>query len=160
MLCTSIPGKYLLTTSSSLRKIETIRMRAPVTTFPHLLPLCFLSVPASLPALCPWCRLPPGPVDALFMLLAKASPSTCILDLISPVKSYHSSYFPLFHLIHFPFYWVISTSMHVCCYFFHLKKQNKNLSISLHLSVTALFVSFSLSRTVPYVLSLQFFSSH
>lgn len=32
--------------------------------------------------------------------------------------------FPLFfYCVNFPLYWIISISMHICCYFFHLKKK-------------------------------------
>lgn len=67
--------------------------------------------------------------------------------------------FPLFfYCVNFPLYWIISISMHICCYFFHLKK--KPLSALLHLSFTILFISFSLHQTVACIPSLQFFPSH
>lgn len=66
---------------------------------------------------------------------------------------------PFFYCINFPFYWIISISMHICCYFFHLKKKNSFCFTSsfIYYPVYLLFFtqnsclySFSLVLTVPF----------
>lgn len=122
MLCTGIPGKYLLISSSSQRKIITISMRAPITKFPHLLPLCF---PMGWPCV-PACTRPgvlpfSWACECTVNAPGQGQPSSCILDLTSlPFKAIIPVISSFFHLINFPFYWIISISMHICC-FFHLK---------------------------------------
>lgn len=93
-----ISGKYLayfITKKNRNHQNESSHPSIPSS------PSCFLRC-SSIPACSlPRCCLPPGPVGALSMLMAKASSSTYILDLshLSPIHSYHSNSFPFSFIV-------------------------------------------------------------
>lgn len=95
--------------------------------------------------------LAPGQSQPLYLCL-RAHP-------FSPIQSYHSSYFPL-SFINISFFWIIPISMLL----FLPSEKKKNLSTSLHLSVTITFISFisfSYTKQLPMAIpSLQFLSFH